>query len=197
MAFPKNYEPQETQSGDYTEIKPGETRLRFLSDIIVGNVLWVTTPDGKRKPERKRYGQSFNPADIGIDKWGNPERIRPFMASVVWNYGTSKIEIFETSKNQIIDQLYGYDADPDWGDLKGYDVVISRNGEGKETKYQVIAKPAKPVDSAILLLKSKTTINLEALYDGGNPFITASEPHMSADIANDAAEALEGGVEPF
>jgi hypothetical protein len=64
-------------------------------------------------------------------------------------------------------------ADKDWGSPvgeDGYDFVITKSGEKKETEYQVTPKPKAKLDKSIIELYKKSGIDLDELYKGGNPF---------------------------
>lgn len=53
----------------------------------------------------------------------------------------------------------------DWGDPKNYDLKITRDGDGMETKYSVLPRPAKDVDPEIMTAYLDANIDLEALLD--------------------------------
>lgn len=198
MALPKGFKIPENESSDYTRLEPGENRLRLLTDLISGQTYWTgdVRNGEERKPVRKREGEKINLGEMGYGKYG-PDKPKTFIAGVVWNYQTQKVEVFETDKWGIVSDIAGLEDDMDWGDTKNYDIAIKVTGSGPDTRYKVDPKPVKPVAPEIVSAFKQKHINLEALYDGGNPFTTNSEPHTSADIANDAAEALEGPMEAF
>jgi len=62
--------------------------------------------------------------------------------------------------------------DEDWGDPKNYDLVVTREGEGLETEYSVNPKPKTELDKGIQVFYKDLNINLEALFDGDDPFST-------------------------
>ena len=59
---------------------------------------------------------------------------------------------------------------PKWGDPKGYDITVTRTGEGYDTEYSTMPNPHSTVEQSVLDEYAKKTIKLEALYEGGNPF---------------------------
>ncbi len=90
---------------------------------------------------------------------------------IVWNYQSKNVEILQITQRGIQESLLNYLHDVDFGEPKGYDIVIKRDGEGLETKYQVLAKPPKALDKDIAqAYEDKDPIDLTKLYEGGNPF---------------------------
>ena len=56
------------------------------------------------------------------------------------------------------------------GDPKGYDITISREGSGLDTEYTVMANPHTPVHPEAVAAFEAANINLQALFDNGDPF---------------------------
>lgn len=175
MAFPQSFQPEKgEQSSNYTlaNLESGSSvKVRVMSDFITGNSVWGENKEGKRVCTRVRQGENLPAAAIGTNKFtGDPERIKQFVAAVAYNYDTKQLEILETDKATIIEQLYALESTEEYGDLKGYDIKISKNGVKTETTYSVIALPPKlPTDELINKFKD-SDINLEKLYSGENPF---------------------------
>ncbi len=192
MAFAKNFKlPESDLPSDYTKIEDGENRLRILSEIITGNLYWTgdIRKNEERKPVRKRDNEEINMGELGYGKYGDDE-VRTFVACVVWNYQTKKIEVFETDKFSILRELWDLEQDIDWGDLRNYDVSISKTGQNKETRYKVNPKPGKPVAPEITEALKNKPINLEALFDGGNPFEAVKEATMSPKAVDDITDQI-------
>lgn len=175
MAFPKSFKPEQGNGGRYTlsSLKSGEkVKVRVLSDFITGKSVWSDLENGKRAPFRVRDNEPIPTGKIGINPMnGNPERIKQFVAAVVWNYGTQQVEILETDKSTIIDALYDLEQSEDWGDMKGYDITIAKSGTGTDTKYSVLP-------SGQGAFKGKAdfkSVKLESLYEGSDPF-NADQP---------------------
>ena len=61
-------------------------------------------------------------------------------------------------------------VDTDWSDPYHYDIKITKSGKGKETEYSVNPVPHKPLDPYIKQQFMETPCNLEALFDGNDPF---------------------------
>lgn len=168
MALPKDFK-QEVGTGKYTlsNLKSGsKVKFRILSDFITGKSVWGEV-DGKRTPTRRRAGEAIPVGAIGTNRFtGKPETIKQFLAAVVYNYTTSQVEIFETDKSTIIEQIVQIENDEDWGDTKNFDLAITKTGEDMETKYTVL--PSNK-DKFILPIEWKH-VNLEALFTNDDPF---------------------------
>lgn len=161
--LPEKYEMPDASSG-YFKFKLGENRFRVLSSAIVGYESWVEE-DGKRKPLRWKMGTSMPADKIGDDP-------KHFWAFVVWNYKEEKVQILEVTQKGIMKAIQALTRDDDWGSPKDYDIVVTREGEGLETEYQIQPKPKKDIDEDILNFYNKININLDALFDGADPFKT-------------------------
>ena len=171
MSFlPENYEPPAASGGNYTKFTQGKTTLRIIGDSAKGTAQfgWLgwKKEDGKPMPVRsveKPAGGTF------------AEKPKHFWAFLVLNEGD--VQICEIVQRGIQDALRELIADPDWGDLKHYDVCIQRDGEGLDTSYSVIPKPkAELSESDIAVIREKLPkINMAALYDGEDPFAAIAD----------------------
>lgn len=186
MALNANFKLEKGSSGRYTlsGLKTGEkVKVRVLTEWIDGKSVWSGMTDEKPTPFRVRAGESIPASKIGINRLdGTPNRIKQFIAAVVWNYKTEQVEIFETDKSTIIEAIVELEQSEDWGDVQKYDLTISKNGTGTDTKYTVIP-------SGMGAFKGKAdykSVNLEALYDGSDPFNSEAQPK-----AEFSAEAVE------
>lgn len=168
--FPSNYDADamSTPSGGGGYFKPqqGSNKVRFVSDAIFGYVYWST----ENKPVRSAKHPGANPPNLRVDESGKPDRVKPFLAAVVWSYAEQKLMIWEMTQATIMNALRGLVEHEDWGDPKGYDLTVSRTGQGLETTYTLAPSPHKPLTEAIEQAKAETPVNLAALYSGDNPF---------------------------
>jgi len=166
----KDYSLPKTKGG-YMKFEQGENKFRVLSDAITGYEYW----NNDNKPVRsKDY-----PDNLVDPKKGNI--IKNFWAMIVYNYQNEAVEILQITQRGIQESMLNYLHDEDFGEPENYDVVIKRKGEGLETRYDVIAKPPKAVDSKILEAYKDIKIDLTKLYDGENPFEGDSDNEVSAD----------------
>lgn len=161
--LPDGYEAP-ISGGGYMKLQDGDNLLRTLSSAIVGYQYW-TNDD---KPVRSRVAFETTP-DIRV-KDGKADKPKHFWAFVVWNYSTKAVEILEVTQASIRKAITNLVEDSEWGDPKQYDIKINRSGSGFDTEYTVSPKPHKEVAEEILKAYEETPINLEALYEGKNPF---------------------------
>lgn len=197
MSFDKNFEPQKTDSSLYIMNgleSGGKVKFRVLSDYIDGLCVWGDNEDGTRKITRVKRGESIPAVNIGINRFtGEAEAIKQFIAAIVFNYETERLEIFETSKATIIGQMWDYDQNEEYGDARKYDLTIGRRGEKTETKYTVMPSPPKEPSKAILEAYEASEINLDALYEGKDPFKSNSDQldQLAKEPSEDVVEGLK------
>lgn len=176
--LPNNYEVP-SGSDKYMKFVKGENRFRILSSPILGYLWWTETDEGKRTPHRVSMDDKISISEV------DPEEIKHFWAMCVWNYSSEKVQILEITQRGIQKTLRALAKDEDWGSpVFKYDIVITRTGDGMETKYEVLPKPAKKFDEAIVKLFKDMQIDLTALYRGEDPFEISGEK-----VADDAEKA--------
>src|SRR3990167_5175638 len=159
--LPPSYEIPASPS-NYTKFKPGLNRIRVLSSAIVGYEYFTTENKPVRSPE------PFEDMPTNIKEGG---KIKPFWAFVVWNYDQHTVQILEVTQISIMRAMKSLVENSKWGDPKQYDIAITKTGENLDTEYNVQAEP--PIgntDINILDAYRMKPVNLEALYDGANPF---------------------------
>ncbi len=149
-------------SGGFMKLQDGDNQFRVLSSAITGYEYWTND----KKPVRSKV-KFENTPDIKPDS-----KVKHFWAFVVWNYATKAVEILELTQSTIMQAIENLTHDEDFGSPKGYDIKVTRSGQGIETEYSTIAKPPKETPAEILAAYAEKKINLEALYDNGNPFET-------------------------
>lgn len=147
----------------------GEKRMRFFGPGITGHSAWTT----EGKPVRWEQKPSALPADIAPDMNGRVGTKR-FLAGLVYDYEAGDFKILEISQKTLMDQLFKFMKDTDYGDPTGYDIKLSKTGEGIKTEYTLVAAPPKPVSKEIQDAYEKVNCNLKALFDGDDPWAEAS-----------------------
>ena len=165
MSFlPKDYTAPSNNGGGgkYTKFEADvTTRLRIVSEAITGYGYWTAD----NKPIRSREYPQATP-NIREDS-----KIKHFWAVKIYNYTTKQIEVWEITQASIRDLIMGFIQDEDFGDPQNFDMKVTKSGKGLETKYSVLPGTVKPPDSGIVAESETTLVNLEALYDGDNPFV--------------------------
>lgn len=187
MSFPQDFNPNE---GDtlYTmqNLESGNSvKLRAMSDVTAGFSLW-SEKDGKPTVIRAEESSQIDPSQASINTYsGKPNKIKQFIAMLVWNYSTERFEIFETDKSSIIAKLYSMDQDPDLGDLQGYDIKLSKTGKNKDTKYDVLSLGKSPVSKEIKEQFASVAYNPNAFFTGDNPLSTEGVETSTPDVSGD------------
>lgn len=177
MGFlPDHYDPP--QSSGYMKLATGKNRFRVLSPAIVGNVFWKTN-GANLMPVRRRIGEKIEASELETNDRGEREAVKHFWAFVVWNYATNAVQILEVTQATVRSAIFALSDSEEWGDPAGYDLVVTRSGEGLNTEYQVQPTPARPVDPGIVRAYQVMGINLDALFVGGDPF-AGSKPANAA-----------------
>lgn len=170
MTFlPDNYTVPESE-GKYFKLKIGSNRFRVLSSAIVGFEGWKEA-DGKRKPVRKAILNGQRPS-FGLDEVDKPEEIKHFWAFPVWSTEAKRVQVFEVTQKSIQRAISALTKNEDWGDPRGYDIVIERIGEGMDTEYIINPVPPKPLppEAKDAWDKAQSTFDLDRLFDNGDPF---------------------------
>lgn len=162
--FPEeNYEIPETSN--YMKFSEGDNKFRVLSSAITGWVYWNTN----NKPSRHKDNWDTVPDDIKTEKDGS-QKINHFWAFIVWNYKAKKVQILEITQKGIMKYIKGLVKNSKWGNPKGYDIIINKTGSGFDTEYTYFSDPHSDVDPKILEQFGRMKIDLELLYQGGDPF---------------------------
>jgi len=158
--FQEGYEVPQAPS-DYTKLKKGLNKLRILSAPIMGYEYW--TEDNK--PVRSRELWGVIPLDAKL-----PWEPKHFWAMIVWNFETETVQIWQPTQKTILNEIYGLVENADWGDPRGYNLNITRKGDGLKTEYTVQPSPHSVITPTIKAAYVGKKINLNALFDGANPF---------------------------
>lgn len=160
--LPKGYEVPKS-AGNYMKFEEGKNRFRVLSSAVVGYEWWVESQDGARKPSRVKTWDEAVAQGI--------EPLKPFWAFIVWNYQSKAIEILEITQKGLMTSVKALIDDEEWGTPKNYDLTVSRTGKGMETKYAITPSPAKVIDQTIADAYAEVKVDLNKLFEGGDPFI--------------------------
>lgn len=173
--LPNSYDvPQ--KAGNYMKFQDGENKFRFLSSPILGWEGWKDMGDGTRKPIRHKMNEPFDPSEV------EPESIKHFWASVVWNYKDKKIQILEITQKSIQKTLRALANNEDWGSPLHYDILVVKSGQKLETEYQVNPIPPRDLDESIVKEYKQSNIDLNKLYTGEDPFaVTSSNEAINLD----------------
>lgn len=186
MQTPNPFDPQseyDVPKGDskYLKFEKGETEFLPLSSPIIGWEYW----NHDNKPVRLRE-QPNDPANLpGIradrDENETPRyRVNHFWAFPVIDCSDGKVKILEITQKTIQNDIRAYAKNAKWGSpTMRYSFTVSREGDKFDTKYTVMANPAFDIPEKWLAEWQRvvaTGFNLEALFDGDDPFTTPKAP---------------------
>lgn len=159
--LPSDYKIQDT-SGNYMRFQPGLNQIRILGSAVVG---WEYF-NQDNKPVRSREPFEEYPSDIKRDG-----KVKQFWAFPVWNYQQKRVQVLELTQKTIMVGVKSLVDNPKWGDPTMYDIAITKVGDGMDTEYSVQGEPPiGKAEASILALYRAKPINLEALFDGKDPF---------------------------
>jgi hypothetical protein len=191
--LPKGYETPESESR-FMEFAEGTNTFRILSPAIVGYKWWEDTGNGDRVPRRVRTEE-----DVPEGVRNAPDErdaAKHFWAFLVYNYDTQSIQVLELKQKSIMRAIEAYTKNPKWGNPQGYDLLIEKVKTGsrdRDVKYNVIPEPPTKLDAGIAELASNVPVNLEALYEGKDPF-AVTESGEADDERNGSAHRRQQGA---
>lgn len=177
--LPQGFETLRTERSyvNLSKLPEGEYKFRIVKRPIAG---WVDWKD--RKPFR------YRPDAKPSNSFDEEKPMKAFWAMYVWDYTQDGLFIMEVTQMGIMKFLTSLAMDEDWGDFTTYDIKIKKSGSGKETEYSVSPVPHKPMLEKITSLLARKPVNLEALYDGKDPWKDLENP---VDISTVIAHPLE------
>ena len=145
-------------------------------DYVKDNGEQGKRPHRMKKAEGERLPKDF----IDLDRNGEPQY---FWSVVVWYEG--EIVVYTIKQKTIMHKIILLTEDEeDFGDPRGYDIVVTRYKESGNIKYDVRAKPRKPATQEMLDAVKEAQIDLQALFIKDENGITSLSPFG----------ALEGAV---
>lgn len=159
--LPQGYEHLKTEK-KYTKLskfKEGDTKIRIVQAPIGGWLDWKENKPYRYRPDRKPK-HSFDPE----------KPLQSFWSLYIWDYEKEDLFILDLSQSAVIKALVSFAKDEEWGDFMQYDIKIKKQGTGKETKYQVMPLPHKPLNDQIKSALECSPVRLEALYEGKDPW---------------------------
>ena len=185
--LPEGYEVPKAMGGSgYMKLQEGANKFRVLSEAITGYEVWTVD----NKPVRFRDYPKTMPANIRADT-----KVKHFWAFAVWNYAEEAVQILEITQTSIRDQMYDYYKLEEYGEPTKYDLNINRSGEGLETSYTVQAFPPKAVPGQATAAYEAKKLNLDALFDGGNPFEDADHVEVGAVLENTKMPSMPKSIQ--
>ena len=149
------------ETSNYMKFMEGDNTFRVLSSAIVGYEYFTTD----NKAIRSKTSFDSIPSDIKKDG-----SVKHFWAFVVWNYDSKRIQILELTQKGIMKTMQSYIKNAKWGNPRDYDFIVTRTGSGMDTEYAITVNPKAPIDQEIVTRFQASTITLDALFEGLDPF---------------------------
>lgn len=156
----------------YMKFEEGQNPFRILSKPIIGYEYW-TEEKGKRTPNRVRTFDEVPEEFKGKDR----ANTKHFWAFVVYNRKAEQVQILEITQRTIMAGIKALVEDADWGSPLKYDIVVTRTKTGSremDVEYSVMPRPHKALEEEVKEQSKEISINLEALYEGEDPFESSS-----------------------
>jgi hypothetical protein len=132
--------------------------------------------------------------EIPLSECG-PDGVKQVMSIKAYNYNTKNIQVWSISQKTILKAIKAYSENKKYGDPTGYDINIEKVGEGKQTRYNVIADPKEELSKAVVEADKAQGVNLDALLLNGDPFMKNDAPatidkselniEVAADVTNE------------
>jgi len=188
MFIPKDFD--KAMVGNYMKFQEGQNTIRILREPITGYVYWEDS-NGNIVPKNKMAGEGGKPMrtrdfeEISLEA---RSAMKGFAAMIVWNYQMSKIQILEVKQVGIINSLEALVKSKSWGDVTSFDIIITKTKTGPnptDVEYSVMPEPKKAMSKEVKTAFDTTKINLEALYEGEDPFSNELSPIDIEEIAED------------
>ncbi len=150
------------QNGDspFLKLENGENRVRIVSEMQGVKEHRIETPESCTMTACPKEMLRWQVETTGQDQGGKLPpcpiceamekdekkaqnwRPRTQYLAVALNRKDGKVGVLKKGKT-VFAPLTSYNEDPDWGDVRKYDVKIMKSGEGLATTYQVIPVPQK------------------------------------------------------
>lgn len=163
-----NEELDKKSSGFY-ELQDGQNEFRIVSPFA-----WGYKFNFKNSAEgaEKEY-PFYKTDDPEVAK--NRSKLQLTAAMVVYDYATKELKPFNVHQKNILNAIREYFNNPKYGDPTGYDLVITKKGSGKETRYpSIMANPPEELSKEVQEALEKAVINVNNVYEK-QPMIEAIE----------------------
>lgn len=163
----------------------GSVRLAILSESpLEGWEIWFNKAGGgmtKRitpdYPDDELLSQLEDSVGGAVAERDGRRAIKRCSAFAVYDFDGEAIKVFSANQKTLLADIERLTSDEDYADLGQWDLKITRTGKGTDTKYHAAFVPTKRSNDKIAKAvfsawddACKAGFDLEALYDGGNPF---------------------------
>ena len=174
--------------GHWLRFQDGDCKkLRLLGTLTDGNMIrgWLSFGLNS-KPIYKLNREDISPEMLGIDPWGNPQKVWPFWCLPVWDHGAEKIQLWEIRQQTLQQRLFTLTSpagrNTQWSDWRTYDLEVAYNR--KLPPGQMWS--CSPLPHAELSPETKTKvweclsgINMAGLFEGQDPLDPVAQSNPS------------------
>jgi hypothetical protein len=165
MAIPKDATVPKTASSFFKPEEGKKQKVRVLSDFVIG---WEGWKDGKPFRHEGAVCQ-ISTDEVDHDETYDRPKINHFWAAAVWNYDEKRVQVYQITQRTVMQALKSLEDHEDWGDLKGYDITVTRAKKDGKTTYDVNPVPPKPLPVDAQLAYEEANVDLTALFRGEYP----------------------------
>ena len=174
--------------------------IRILGDaeqpatFVMGYQSW---PSGKKKKSFRYTDKDYKEAIAYLDGEVN-EKLNPIMPSKIWvtqiyNVTLGCAQVWEIKQKRVREDLEKFLANPKWGDLRYYDISVTRNGAKGDSKTSYTLMPDPPIEppsEEIIQAMKEARIDCRVVFEGGYP-MGALEIAEIAEIATNEQPNIE------
>ena len=161
------------------KLKAGQNQVRLVSNPYECQVHWEDTVDGTHK-RIVCNGQGCLICNAGH----TPQK--RFQVLVI-DRNDGEVKILEGG-NAIFNQIKTYAMDPDYGDPRNYDIKITKNGSGRDTRYTVVPSPKQfPLSDAEQKKVSETKTLAELNKPKSNEDLLSMNLEILQSLSNNTA----------
>jgi hypothetical protein len=175
-------------TGGIMKLEKGENKFRILDTPFAAYEYWEDEGN-KRKPVRVLTYE-----EVPAEKKIGDDQAKYFWAIPVYDYATASIRVLQVPQVTVLRSIQQFIDDSEWGDPKGYDIVVNRSGDGMKTEYAVMPKPKTVLDKdAIDQWKEvKPTLDLSRMMTNENPFgeKVGNSEDVKAEVSDEDIEEI-------
>lgn len=163
----------------FMKLEPGTHNIRIMTAPIRGWVFFSEPiEDGHKvlRPVRRTEelgdftAEEMIAASAKTNEKGELEGSRHFWILLVYNYALKRFQVLEITQVKLLDQLMALYKNEHYGDMRDYDIAITRTGTGKnDSKYNAIPAPPKLLAAEIQEQFEELKYNLNAILDNEYP----------------------------
>lgn len=148
---------------DFIKLTSGTTRrFRIMSLPFICLEAW----DEAGKPKRSRQAS---------DLQGLRDQ-KTLMSFMVWDFENECPGVWSISQKGIQRTIYNLSSDLDYGDPRGYDLKVTKQGSGMETNYSLIPGPIVGLSNEIKVQFKNITLDWDLFLKGeGSPIVRAAD----------------------